>query len=99
MKFKAQDKQNQLIENISSSHLVVGVDIAQETHVARAVSFRGIALGSPLEFGNHDEGFQLFSRWIQRSAQILQTEQSYCRYGTYRPLLAESGSLVFRARD
>ncbi|RRJ62917.1 IS110 family transposase [Paenibacillus oralis] len=65
MKFKAQDKQNQLIENISSSHLVVGVDIAQETHVARAVSFRGIALGSPLEFGNHDEGFQLFSRWIR----------------------------------
>ncbi|MDQ8736424.1 hypothetical protein [Paenibacillus sp. LHD-38] len=38
MKFKAQDKHNQLIENISSSHLVVGVDIAQEIHVARAVS-------------------------------------------------------------
>lgn len=65
MKFKAQDKQNQLIENITSSHLVVGVDIAQETHVARAVSFRGIALGSPIEFGNHDEGFRLFGRWIQ----------------------------------
>jgi transposase len=65
MKFKAQDKQNQLIENISSSHLVVGVDIAQGTHVARAVSYRGIALGSPLEFGNHDEGFRLFCRWVQ----------------------------------
>jgi transposase len=65
MKFKVQDKQNQLIENISSSHLVVGVDIAQEAHVARAVSFRGIALGSPLEFGSHDEGFQMFGRWIQ----------------------------------
>lgn len=65
MKFKAQDKQNQLIENISSFHLVVGVDIAQETHVARAVSFRGIALGSPLEFGSHAEGFRLFKRWIQ----------------------------------
>jgi hypothetical protein len=65
MKFKSQDKQNQRIENISSSHLVVGVDIAQEAHVARAVSFRGIALGSPLEFGSHDEGFQLFGRWIQ----------------------------------
>lgn len=60
MKFKSQDKQNQLIENISSLHLVVGVDIAQEAHVARAVSYRGIALGSPLEFGSHDEGFQLF---------------------------------------
>ncbi|WP_284638294.1 IS110 family transposase [Paenibacillus silviterrae] len=65
MKFKAQDKQNQLIENITSAHLVVGVDIAQETHVARAVSYRGIALGSPVDFGNHDEGFRLFGRWIQ----------------------------------
>ena len=46
-------------------HLVVGVDIAQQTHFARAVSYRGIALGSPLEFGNHDEGFRLFGRWIQ----------------------------------
>jgi transposase len=45
--------------------LVVGVDIAQEVHVARAVSFRGIALGTPLEFGNHREGFKLFERWIQ----------------------------------
>ncbi|MEV5027899.1 hypothetical protein MRBLPE1_003515 [Paenibacillus sp. LPE1-1-1.1] len=44
MKFKAQDKQNQLIENITVHHLVVGADIAQEVHVARAVSFRGVAL-------------------------------------------------------
>ncbi|SFF47318.1 Transposase [Paenibacillus algorifonticola] len=65
MKFKAQDKQNQLIENITFHHLVIGVDIAQEAHVARAVSFRGIALGTPLEFGNHREGFDLFERWIQ----------------------------------
>ena len=65
MKFKAQEKQNQLIENISSSHLVIGVDIAQEAHVARAVSYRGIALGKPLEFGSHREGFQLFVRWIR----------------------------------
>lgn len=65
MKFKAQDKQNQLIENITVHHLVIGVDIAQEVHVARAVSFRGIALGTPLEFGNHHEGFKRFDRWIQ----------------------------------
>jgi transposase len=65
MKFKAQDKQNQLIENITVHHLVIGVDIAQEVHVARAVSFRGIALGTPLEFGNHREGFKQFESWIQ----------------------------------
>lgn len=65
MKFKSQDKQNQLIENSSSSHLVVGVDIAQGTHVARTFSFRGIALGQSLEFGSHGEGFEMFDHWIQ----------------------------------
>ncbi|SDM07907.1 hypothetical protein [Paenibacillus jilunlii] len=38
MKFKAQDKHNQRIENMSSLHLVVGVDIAQQMHVTRAES-------------------------------------------------------------
>jgi transposase len=65
MKFKAQDKQNQLIEKITSQHLVVGIDIAQLTHVARAVNFRGIALGNPLSFSNDEEGFQVLLRWIQ----------------------------------
>ncbi len=45
-----QYKQNQLIERISDSHLVVGVDIAQHIHVARAVNFRGIVVGDPLSF-------------------------------------------------
>jgi transposase len=65
MKFKSQDKQNQLIENITSSHLVVGVDISQEFHVARAVNFRGIALGHPLEFSNDEVGFKSLHRWIR----------------------------------
>jgi hypothetical protein len=37
MNFKMQDKQNQLIERISDKHLFVGVDIAQQFHVARAI--------------------------------------------------------------
>ena len=45
-----QDKQNQLIERISDQHLVVGVDIAQQFHVARAVNYRGIVIGNPLNF-------------------------------------------------
>ncbi|MFE9279605.1 IS110 family transposase [Paenibacillus glucanolyticus] len=65
MKFKAQDKQNQLIENITVHHPVIGIDIAQELHMARAVSFRGIALGAPLKFSNHREGFKLFKCWIE----------------------------------
>ena len=40
MKFKMQNKQNQLTERISVKHLVIGVDIAQQLHVARDVNFR-----------------------------------------------------------
>ena len=64
MKFKSQDKQNQLIENITVNHIVVGVDIAQEAHVARAVNFRGVALGNPLVFSNDEDGFKSLDRWI-----------------------------------
>lgn len=64
MKFKMQDKQNQLIERISDKHLVVGVDIAQELHVARVVNFRGIIVGDPLTFENNEEGFARLLQWI-----------------------------------
>ncbi|MFD2509585.1 IS110 family transposase [Halalkalibacter alkalisediminis] len=64
MKFKMQDKQNQLIERISDKHLVVGVDIAQQFHVARAVNFRGIVVGDPLSFENNEEGFTKLLQWI-----------------------------------
>ena len=64
MKFKMQDKQNQLIQRITDQHLVVGVDIAQQVHVARAVNFRGIVLGDPISFGNHEEGFNRLLDWI-----------------------------------
>ncbi|OMF00835.1 hypothetical protein BK127_37965 [Paenibacillus sp. FSL H7-0331] len=42
MKFKQSDGQNQRIERITTSHLVVGIDIAKEFHVAQATNFRGI---------------------------------------------------------
>ncbi|MEH7548484.1 IS110 family transposase [Neobacillus vireti] len=64
MKFKMQNKQNQLIERISVKHLVVGVDIAQQFHVARAVNFRGIVVGDPLTFKNNEEGFTSLLKWI-----------------------------------
>ncbi|CAG7659210.1 hypothetical protein PAECIP111802_07477 [Paenibacillus allorhizosphaerae] len=66
MKFKSQARQNQLIERITSQHLVVGIDIAQQTHVARAVNFRGIVVGNPLSFSNDDDGFHNLLQWIQR---------------------------------
>ncbi|MET3322683.1 UNVERIFIED_ORG: transposase [Peribacillus simplex] len=66
MKFKMQDKQNQLIERISDRHLVVGVDIAQQFHVAQAVNYRGIVVGDPLTFENNEEGFNKFLEWINK---------------------------------
>jgi hypothetical protein len=63
MNFKMQNKQNQLIERITNRHLVVGIDIAQQFHVARAVNYRGIVVGHPLSFENNDEGFTKFLSW------------------------------------
>lgn len=76
MKYKMQDKQNQLIERISDRHLVVGVDIAQQVHVARAVNFRGIVVGDPLFFENNDEGFSKLQDWINhlKVSKNLKTE-------------------------
>jgi transposase len=45
---------------------VVGIDIAQQVHVARSVNFRGIVLGKPISFGNHEEGFTLLLHWIKK---------------------------------
>lgn len=65
MKYKQSKKQNQRITRISDKTLVVGADIAKETHVARAIDFRGIELGglSVLQYpyragttGSMDEG-------------------------------------------
>lgn len=66
MNFKSQAKQNQLIENITSLHLVVGVDIAQEVHVARAMNFRGVVVGEPLSFFNNEDGFNRLLHWIHK---------------------------------
>ncbi|MEH7383064.1 IS110 family transposase [Bacillus sp. JJ1533] len=65
MNFKMQDKQNQLIERISDKHLIVGVDIAQQFHVARAINYRGIIVGDPLTIENSEVGFKRLLSWIQ----------------------------------
>ena len=70
MKFKMQNKQNQLIERISVKHLIIGVDIAQQFHVARAVNFRGIVVGDPLTFKNNEEGFSSLLIWIKNLQRL-----------------------------
>lgn len=74
MKFKMQDKQNQLIERISEKHLVVGVDIAQQLHVARAVNFRGIVVGDPLTFENSEDGFASLLKWMDKLQRLNKLE-------------------------
>lgn len=66
MKFKQSAGQNQRIERITTSHLVVGIDMAKETHVAQATNYRGIVLTNRhLSFNNAIEGFDKLYRWIQ----------------------------------
>jgi transposase len=66
MKFKQTYGQNQRIERITPSHLVVGIDMAKERHVAQATNFRGIVLSNRhLTFTNEQEGFIKLERWIK----------------------------------
>ena len=58
MKYKMQQKQNQRIQQITDSTIIVGADIAKHTHVARAIDFRGIELGKECVFTNDDEGMR-----------------------------------------
>ncbi|QYR22287.1 IS110 family transposase [Paenibacillus sp. sptzw28] len=70
MKFKQSDGQNQRIERITTSHLVVGIDMAKETHVAQATNFRGIVLSNRhLSFKNTHEGFEKLQRWLDALQQ------------------------------
>ena len=64
MKFKRSNRINQRIERISTHHLVVGIDIAKETHVAGPVNFRGIELSSTFCFSNDREGFERLMHWV-----------------------------------
>lgn len=62
-------KQNQRIQQIGESTLIVGADIAKQNHVARAQDFRGIELGKPLTFCNSAEGLQRLVNWIDSLMQ------------------------------
>ncbi|MEC0270760.1 hypothetical protein [Paenibacillus anseongense] len=66
MKFKQSDGQNQRIERITTSHLVVSIDMAKETQVAQATNYRGIVLTTQhLSFKNAIQGFEKLQRWME----------------------------------
>ncbi len=69
MKYKQSKKQNQRITRISDKTLVVGADIAKETHVARAIDYRGIELGKDCVFSNTRTGLEQLVQWMKELQQ------------------------------
>ena len=59
-------KQNEKINQVKESTLVVGIDIGSTTQYARAFDWRGIELGKVFTFSNSREGFENFKDWMQR---------------------------------
>ncbi|MGM8366823.1 IS110 family transposase, partial [Virgibacillus sp. W0181] len=57
-------KQNEKILQLTDKTLIIGIDIAKHTHVARAQDFRGVQFGKPLYLENSIEGFQTFTYWM-----------------------------------
>ena len=56
--------QDTKICQVTDSTIIIGVDIASETHYARAFDWRGIELGKVFIFENSAEGFRSFSEWV-----------------------------------
>lgn len=58
-------KQNEKINQVKESTLVVEIDIGSTTQYARAFDWRGIELGKVFPFSNSREGFESFKAWMQ----------------------------------
>ncbi|MTV51076.1 IS110 family transposase [Heliobacillus mobilis] len=57
--------QKSRIEQITDSTLIIGIDVAKATHVARAQDHRGIELGKRLIFDSNHRGFEALNTWIK----------------------------------
>ena len=58
--------QNEKIRQVTEDTIVVGVDIASESHWARAFDWRGIEHDKAFQFENSSEGFSHLLSWIGR---------------------------------
>ena len=56
---------NTKLEAITDKTLIIGIDIAKKTHVARFIDDRGVELGECLRFENSREGFCSFRKNIE----------------------------------
>ena len=57
-------KQNQKINQVKESTLVVGIDIGSTTQYARAFDWRGIELSKVFKFSNSRGGFVGLKDWM-----------------------------------
>ena len=72
--------QDAKICQVTDTTIIIGVDIASETHYARAFDWREIELGKVFIFGNSAEGFYGFSNWISELAK--KTNKDHIMIGT-----------------
>lgn len=61
--------QNERINQVKESSIVIGIDIASEIHYARAFDWRGMELGRVIRFENSLEGFRKLKEWVTRLQQ------------------------------
>ena len=60
--------QNEKIRQVTEPTMVIGVDIASDTHWARAFDWRGLELSKAVKFENSAEGFHYFLCWASELA-------------------------------
>ena len=71
--------QEEKIRQVTEKTIVVGVDIASETHWVRAFDWRGLELGKVLSFANSAEGFAQMKDWVEEIAE--RTEKGHVMVG------------------
>ena len=66
-------KQNERISQVSSDTLVIGVDIGEEKHYARAFDYRGLEFSRrALSFSNSAAGFNIFYKWLEEIIKLVE---------------------------
>jgi transposase len=63
--FSMKNRNNQRIEEITVTTLIVGIDIAKSVHWARFVDYRGKEIGKGISFQNTRQGFESIVAKIQ----------------------------------
>ena len=69
--------QNEKINQVKDSTLVVGIDIGSTTHYARAFDWRGLELGKIFKFSNSLEGFQSLKEWMGMMSDSLSMPSNF----------------------